>query len=124
MLFGIGSDIIEVKRMDEMVAKGRLTLEAIFTKREIEYCETKNRKAEHYAARFAAKEACLKAMRTGWQGGFAFSDIEIVREESGQPRILVHGRVERFFAEHHIQQTWISLSHTRELAVAFIILEN
>jgi holo-[acyl-carrier protein] synthase len=124
VIFGIGTDIIEIKRMKKMVARGRLYLETIFTKNEIDYCEAKARKFEHFAVRFAAKEAVLKAMGTGWRGGLAFSDIEIMHEESGKPKVFVRGEVSKFFDQYRIRQTSISLSHTREIAIAITILEN
>jgi holo-[acyl-carrier protein] synthase len=124
VIFGIGTDIIEVKRVGKMVARGRQYLETIFTEKEMHYCEAKARKSEHYAARYAAKEAILKALGTGWRGGLAYSDIEIINEEMGQPQVLVRGEVRNFFNDHQIQKTLISLSHTREIAIAVVILES
>jgi len=124
VIFGIGTDIVEVKRVEKMVAKGRQYLETIFTENEMDYCDTKAGKSEHYAARYAAKEAVLKALGTGWRGGFAYSDIEITNEELGKPQVFVRGKVRNFFEHHQIQQTSISLSHTKEIAIAVIILEN
>ena len=124
MIFGIGTDIIDVKRVEKMVTRGKQYLETIFTEKEMEYCEAKARKSEHYAARYAAKEAILKALGTGWRGGLAYSDVEIINEELGQPQVQVRGKVKNFFDHHQIQQTSISLSHTREIAIAVIILES
>jgi len=124
VIFGIGTDIIEVKRVEKMVAKGRQYLETIFTEKEMDYCEAKARRSEHYAARYAAKEAILKALGTGWRGGLAYSDIEITNEELGKPQVFVRGEVKVFFDHHQIQQTSISLSHTKEIAIAFIVLEK
>jgi holo-[acyl-carrier protein] synthase len=90
----------------------------------MDYCEAKARKSEHYAARYAAKEAILKALGTGWRGGLVYSDIEIIHEELGKPQVYLRGEVKNFFDDHQIQQTSISLSHTKELAIAVIILEN
>jgi holo-[acyl-carrier protein] synthase len=124
VIFGIGIDLIETKRVEKMVAKGRQYLEAIFTENEMDFCEAKANKHEHYAARYATKEAVLKAMGTGWRGGLAYSDIEIVHEESGQPKVVVRGKVRKFFDQNKIQQTSVSLSHHKEIAIAVIILEN
>jgi holo-[acyl-carrier protein] synthase len=124
VIFGIGTDIIEVKRVEKMVAKGRQYLETIFTEKEMDYCEAKVRKSEHYASRYAAKEAILKALGTGWRGGLAYSDIEITNEELGKPQVIVRGDVKVFFDHHQIKQTSISLSHTKEIAIAFIVLEK
>ena len=124
MIFGIGTDIIEVDRVEKMVARGRKHLETIFTEREMEYCEIKVRKFEHYAARFAAKEAVLKALGTGWRDGLAFSDIEILNDDLGKPKISLQGKVKAFFDEQQIKQVSISLSHTKENAIAVVILEK
>ncbi len=124
MIFGIGTDIIDVKRVEKMVTRGKQYLETIFTEKEMEYCEAKARKSEHYAARYAAKEAILKALGTGWRGGLAYSDVEIINEELGQPQVQVRGKVKNFFDHHQIQKTLISLSHTKEIAIAVVILEN
>ena len=124
MIFGIGTDIIEVKRIEKIVASGRQYLETIFTEKEMEYCEAKARKSEHFAVRYAAKEAFLKALGSGWRDGLAFSDIEIINDELGKPQVFLHGEVKRVYNHHQIQQTSISLSHTKEIAIAVIILEN
>lgn len=124
MIFGIGTDIIEVKRVEKIVASGRQYLETIFTEKEMEYCEANARKSEHFAVRYAAKEAFLKALGSGWRDGLAFSDIEIINDELGKPQVFLHGEVKRVYNHHQIQQTSISLSHTKEIAIAVIILEN
>ena len=110
--------------MERMVARGRQYLETIFTDNEINYCETKDRKSEHYAARYAAKEAILKALGTGWRGGLAFSDIEIINNELGQPEVITRGEVKNFIDDHQIQQSLISLSHSKEIAIAVSIMEK
>ena len=110
--------------MAKMVARGRQYLDTIFTKSEIDYCETKARRSEHYAARYAAKEAILKALGTGWRDGLAFSDIEILNDALGKPQVFVHGKVKDFFDRQQIKQVSISLSHTRDNALAFAILEK
>jgi len=124
VIFGIGTDIIEVVRIENMIARGRQYLDTIFTEKEIEYCETKSRKSEHYAARFAAKEAVLKALGTGWRDGLAFSEIEVLNDELGRPRVFLHGKVKESFEHHQIKQTSVSLSHGRDCAIAVIILES
>jgi holo-[acyl-carrier protein] synthase len=110
--------------MEKLVAEGRPYLETIFTEKEMDYCETRVRKSEHYAARYAAKEAFLKALGSGWRDGLAFSDIEIVNDELGKPRVLLHGEVRTRFDSHQIKQTSISLSHIDEIAIAVVILEK
>jgi holo-[acyl-carrier protein] synthase len=107
-----------------MVARGRPYLETIFTEKEIGYCESKARKHEHYAVRYAAKEAALKALSVGWRDGLAFCDIEVIDDERGKPEVFVHGKVRELFERLQIQRTSISLSHSRETAIAVIILET
>lgn len=124
MIFGIGTDIIETERIGKLVARGRPYLETIFTEKEIEYCESKARKSEHYAVRYAAKEAALKALSVGWRDGLAFCDIEVIDDERGKPEVFVHGKVRELFERLQIQRTSISLSHSRETAIAVIILET
>ncbi len=110
--------------MEAMVARGRQHLETIFTDNEIEYCEGKARKAEHYGVRFAAKEAALKALRCGWRDGLGFCEIEVLDDELGQPRVVVHGRVKALFEQEGIRQASISLSHSKANAIAIVILET
>lgn len=124
VIFGIGTDIIEIDRVAQMVARGRQYLQTIFTEKEIEYCESKARKVEHYAVRFAAKEAALKALSCGWRDGLGFSEIEVVDDPQGKPQVIVSGKVKDLFEQNRIKQTFVSLSHSRQNAVAVIILEN
>jgi holo-[acyl-carrier protein] synthase len=124
MIFGIGTDIIEVNRLEQLFQKGDEYLESIFTKNEIDYCEKKGRKAEHYAARFAAKEACLKALGTGWRDGIRFSEIEVVNDELGKPLLQFSGTAQERIQANKIRKTSVSLSHVKEIAIAVVILEN
>jgi holo-[acyl-carrier protein] synthase len=124
VIFGIGTDMIRVERMEKLIAEGKPYLETIFTEKEMDYCETRARKSEHYAARYAAKEALLKALGSGWRDGIAYSDIEIVNDELGKPQVLLHGEVRTRFDSHQIKQTSISLSHIDEIAIAVVILEK
>jgi len=110
--------------MAKMVARGRQYLETIFTEDEIKYCEGKAEKPEHYAARYAAKEAVLKALGTGWRNGFAFSDIEIYNDELGKPLVFLHGRVKEFFDQQQIKHISVSLSHVDKIAIAVAVLEK
>lgn len=124
MIYGTGTDLLEVERMAELAARGRAYLEALFTDREIAYCESKARPHEHYAARFAAKEAVLKALGTGWRDGLAFSEIEILNDELGRPQVRLHGKVKEFFDQQQISGCSLSLSHTDKIAMAVAILEK
>lgn len=124
MISGIGTDLIRVDRMKKLVARGKSYLEGIFTENEINYCESKTRKAEHYAARYAGKEALMKALGCGWRDGIAFSEIEISNDEQGKPKLSLQGKAESVFRELHIKQASISLSHIDEIAIAIVILEK
>jgi holo-[acyl-carrier protein] synthase len=121
---GIGTDIFELKRMAELADRGRQHLTAIFTKNEIDYCESKAKKHEHYAARYAAKEAVLKALGTGWRDGLSFPDVEILNDELGKPLVVLHGKAKKLFEEQKIEKILVSLSHTSDTAVAVAILEK
>ncbi len=110
--------------MKKLVARGKLYLEAIFTENEINYCESKTRKAEHYAARYAGKEAFLKALGCGLRDGIAFSEIEISNDELGRPQISLQGKAGSVYKGLHIKQASISLSHIDEIAIAIVILEK
>lgn len=123
MIFGIGTDIIEVQRVGAVVAKGRDFIERIFAQQEIEYCENKRHKNQHYAARFAAKEAFMKALGTGWSHGIGFNQIEVTHAASGQPEIILHGKALEIADEMEIVRIHISLSHLKEYAIATVILE-
>jgi holo-[acyl-carrier protein] synthase len=124
LIFGIGTDIIEVSRVREKLERTKGLRERLFTSREIAYCGAKRASARHYAARFAAKEAFFKAMGTGWRGGFRFDEIEIINDESGKPGVAVHGKVKSFCRKAKISGMQVSLAHGRDLAIAFVVLEK
>lgn len=109
--------------MEKLVTRGKPYLETIFTEKEMDYCETKARRSEHYAARYAAKEAILKALGSGYRNGLAFSDVEIINDENGKPQAFLQGEVKKIFDSHQIKQISISLSHIEEIAIAVVILE-
>lgn len=124
MIFGIGTDIIETDRIEGKLAQTQGLKEKIFTPSEIAYCESKSRSSQHYAARFAAKEAFFKAMGTGWRGGVRFDEVEIVNDKAGKPGVVVHGTVKAFCRTRHITALHVSLSHLKYLAQAVVILET
>ena len=97
MVFGIGIDIIEIERIKKSIEKyDDLFLNKIFTQTELDYCLSKQNKYQHFAARFAAKEAIAKAIATGWSEGFKWKDIEIYNEPSGLPRVKLFGNLQKF----------------------------
>jgi len=124
MIYGIGVDIIEVARIAERMETEKGLKETLFTEREIAYCETKRFRGQHYAARFAAKEAFLKALGSGWRDGIAFREIEVVNDALGRPTCLVHGRAEQAARQQGIRNIQMSLSHIKEFAGAVVTLET
>lgn len=124
MIFGIGTDIIEVLRIEEKLVRTEDFKQRLFTAREIAYCESRGKSAQHFAARFAAKEAFLKAMGSGWRGGFRFDEVEIVNNDDGKPEAQVHGKVKIFCDERGIDRIHVSLSHIKDLAKAIVVLEQ
>ena len=124
MILGIGTDMIEVERVAEKVGKNAGVRELVFSKKEIAYCEAKTNKYEHYAARFAAKEAFFKALGTGWKNGTAFNEIEITNNEIGKPAITFLGETAIAIAEMKLGKIFVSLSHLKTLASATVIIET
>ena len=125
MIVSIGIDIIEVARIREVLLRTPRFTERVFTTAERAYCDGRGAvSAQHYAARFAAKEAALKAFETGWRGGIAWQDVEIASRESGAPFLIFHGQVKELFARSGATAVHLSLSHTSEHAIAQVVLEK
>ncbi|HEX8523391.1 MAG TPA: holo-ACP synthase [Tepidisphaeraceae bacterium] len=122
-ILGHGIDIVETSRVRKLVeAHGEHFLNRVFTAAEQAYCaKSKARYYEHLAGRFAAKEAVLKVLGTGWRGGIAWTDIEVTKEVSGQPRIVLSGECERIAREIGISRWHISISHIETHATASAI---
>jgi holo-[acyl-carrier protein] synthase len=125
MIVGTGVDIAEVPRVAAAIERfGERFLKRIFTENEIRYCESKANRVERYAARFAAKEAALKAIGTGWKRGVAWRDVEVTREPGGRPTMTFHGKAAEFAGKLGMKRAHVSLSHTAEHAIAQVILED
>ncbi len=125
MIVGTGIDIAEVPRIEASIARfGDRFLRRIFTEAEIRYCESKANRIERYAARFAAKEAAMKAIGTGWNHGVTWRDCEVCRQPGGRPTIAFHGKAAEFAAKLGAVHIALSLSHTKEYAIAQVILES
>ena len=125
MIVGTGIDIAEVPRMAQAVERfGERFLRRIFTEGERRYCDSKANRIERYAARFAAKEAALKAIGTGWNHGIAWTDVEVKREPGGRPTIAFHGKAAEFAAQLGVKNVLLSITHTKEHAMAQVILEQ
>lgn len=108
-----------------MLARTPRFADRVFTEAERAYCESRGVvAAEHYAARFAAKEAALKALQTGWRGGIGWQDVEIAARESGAPYLMLHGMAKELFEKSGATAAHLSLSHTSEHAIAEVILER
>jgi len=122
-IIGHGIDIVETARIQRMVEEhGPHFLDRVFTPGEQSYCAANHkRRFEHLAGRFAAKEAVLKALGTGWRGGIAWTDIEVVKDASGQPGIALSGECLRIAAERGIGRWLISISHITTHATASAI---
>lgn len=118
----IGVDICDIERMRKIDKKFKdRFFQRIFTQEEIGYCEKKFNKYSSYAARFAAKEALLKAIGTGLRDGFQWKDIEVKNNDLGKPYFIFHGQTAEFISKHNVH---LSISHTDKDAIAFVIIEG
>ena len=124
MITGIGLDIIETERVQQKIEKELGFRELVFSAEEIDYCEPKAHKYEHYAARFAAKEAFLKALGTGWLTGTSFNEIVILGDDAGKPEIHLQGETANTLKHIDITKVKISLSHLKNIAAAVVIVES
>ena len=124
MIAGVGIDMIETTRVEAKIAKESGFREMVFSANEISYCEGKANKYEHYAARFAAKEALFKALGTGWKNGTAFNEIEITNDEIGKPEIVLLGETAKTLQAMLIGKISVSLSHLKDIAAAVVIIEK
>jgi holo-[acyl-carrier protein] synthase len=124
MVDGVGIDMIEVDRIAASVGKGGGFRELVFSAAEIAYCEPKTNKYEHYAARFAAKEAFYKALGEGWMANTAFNEIELKHDEKGKPVINLIGNTKEVLSSMGIRKIHVSLSHLKAIASAVVIIEK
>lgn len=125
MILSIGIDIVEVYRIRDTIARTPRFAERVFTAQERKYCEGRGAAgAQSYAARFAAKEAFLKALKTGWRGKITWHDIEVVLDEAGVPSLWITGEAKRLLDSMSAARAHLSLAHTTEHAVAYVILES
>ncbi len=125
MILGIGSDLAEVERIADIIAQyGDRFLNRIYTERERAYALSKANSAERFAARFAAKEAGMKAISTGWRRGITWKDFEVTNENSGKPALRLSGAAQERAAALGVKRISISLTHTAEIAFAVVILED
>lgn len=121
-VIGLGTDIIECSRIGEMIHKhGELFLNRVFTQQEIAYCSSRKTSNQHYAGRWAAKEAALKALGTGWAKGIQWTDIAVSHQLGGKPIITIDGVAAEIAKEQGIAEIMVSISHCRHYAVAYCI---
>ncbi len=119
-ILGIGTDIIECPRIGKMIERhGEHFLRKVYTEREIRYCQARKHAIEHFAGRWAAKEAILKAMGTGRARGVAWTHIEVRNTREGQPKVMVSGEARTVTRERGINEILISISHCRTYATAY-----
>ena len=125
MIVGTGVDLAETPRIRETIERfGARFIERIYTPSEIAYVERKANRYERYAARFAAKEAGMKAIGTGWRLGVRWQDFEVTNLPSGQPTLRLHGVAARVAEGLGVRRIALSLTHTKELGMAHVILED
>ena len=122
MIKGVGTDIVDVARMREKIEKDGGFRQFVFSPEEIDYCGRQTYPAEHYAARFAAKEALLKALGTGWANGIAFHEISVEHDEKGRPVFRFLGETAATMEKTGHMAYHVSLSHERDKAIAFVII--
>jgi holo-[acyl-carrier protein] synthase len=125
VIVGLGVDITEVDRIEQAIARhGRAFLERIFTPEEIAYCERHRNSAERYAGRFAAKEAAMKALGTGWRKGVRWLDVEVTRNPGGKPSIALRGVAREFADKLGVRHITVTITHSGNTALAQVIFEN
>ena len=121
-ILGIGTDIVECPRIGKMIEQhGELFLRRVYCEREIRYCQARKHAIEHFAGRWAAKEAILKAIGTGWSRGISWTDMEVRNEPGGQPRVLICGGAKEEAVQRGIGDILISISHCRTYATAYAL---
>ena len=125
MIVGLGLDIAEIDRIEAAITRhGAPILERLYTPAEMAYCESHRNKFERYAGRFAAKEAAMKALGTGWRRGVRWRDIEIIREPSGKPNLALKGAAKRIADGLGVKNISVTITHSGNLALAEVIFEN
>ena len=125
MIVGMGIDIAEVERLKGAIERhGEMFLRRLFTAKEREYCERFKNKFERYAGRFAAKEAAMKALGTGWSRGVRWVDIEVVRQKGGRPALTLAGEAGKIAKQLGVKHIALSITHTAAQALAQVIFEG
>jgi holo-[acyl-carrier protein] synthase len=124
MIFGIGVDVVHVSRIDSLLRRwGDRFLHRVFTEKEIQYCFLRKKPAPHFAVRFAAKEAFLKALGVGYSQGVRWKDIEVISHVSGRPEIQLRNRTKTLSHRHGVKRIHLSMSHDGTYGFVQVILE-
>lgn len=124
-IIGIGTDIIECLRIAQMIERhGELFINRVYTTHEIQYCQSRKLATQHYAGRWAAKEAILKALGTGWRRGISWRDVEIRNEPGGRPVVALRGGARDVVEQLGITEMLISISHCRSHATAYALAQG
>ena len=125
MIVGSGVDLTEVSRIRDAISRyGERFIRRVYTDGEIAYVERKANRFERYAARFAAKEAGMKALGTGWRRGVQWKDFEVANLSTGRPTLLLHGEAKTIAVQLGVKQISLSLTHTRETGMALVVFER
>src|SRR6516164_7323582 len=125
MIIGMGIDVAEVGRIRDVIeSQTERFLRRVYTANEAAYCEQFKNKYERYAGRFAAKEAAMKALGTGWSRGVRWVDVEVVRQRGGRPKVKLHGEAGEIAGRMGVKNISLSITHTSEQAFAQVIFEN
>jgi len=125
VIIGMGVDLAEVERVRAAIERrGEPILRRLYTDKERAYCERSRNKYERYAGRFAAKEAAMKALGTGWRGGVRWVDLEVVRAPGARPTMVLHGQAKKIAERLGVKHIAISITHTGALAFAQVIFES
>lgn len=124
MIAGIGTDLVEVMRIEEKLTRSEHFLTHVFSENEIDYCQKQKHPSVHFAARWAVKEAFLKAFGVKFIGNHKLSEIETQNDEFGKPRIVLSGKTNEDFEFKNFNKIHVSITHTLQYAVAYVIIEN
>jgi holo-[acyl-carrier protein] synthase len=125
VIVGLGLDIAEIDRITAAITRhGAAILERLYTPTEVAYCESHKNKFERYAARFAAKEAAMKALGTGWTRGVRWRDIEVANAPGGKPTLRLQGVARQFAEKLGVRNISLTITHSGNLALAQVIFEN
>jgi holo-[acyl-carrier protein] synthase len=121
-IVGIGTDIVECLRVGRMIEQhGELFLARVYTEREMRYCQARKRATEHFAGRWAAKEAVFKCLGSGWRRGMSWTDVEIRNEPDGKPRVRLAGAAREVAQTLRVADILLSISHCRAYATAYAL---